>query len=65
MAEGLMANKVDKSCLISDVDNYQRKIPVKYWNVINFPSIWWIQTKQVSKRWLGSFAFVLKLVRKL
>ena len=60
-----MANKVDKSCLISDVDNYQRKIPVKYWNVINFPSIWWIQRKQVSKRWLGSFAFVLKFVRKL
>ena len=27
MAEGLMANKVDKSYLISDVDNYQRKIP--------------------------------------
>ena len=31
MAEGLMVNKVDKSYLINDADNYQSKC----WNVIN------------------------------
>ena len=61
MAEGLMANKFDKSCLISDVyetiavDSYQRKILSKK----NFPSMWWIQTKQGSKRWLGSLHLCL------
>ena len=35
------------------------KFQVKYWNVINFPSMWWIQTKQCSKRRLESLHLCL------
>ena len=35
------------------------KFQVKYCNVINFPSIWLIQTKQGSKRWLESLHLCL------
>ena len=35
------------------------KFQVKYWNVINFPSMWWIQIKQGSKRWLESLHLCL------
>ena len=35
------------------------KFQVQYWNVINFPSMWLIQTKQGSKRWLESLDLCL------
>ena len=35
------------------------KFQVKYWNVINFLSMWWIQAKQGSKRWLESLHLCL------
>ena len=35
------------------------KFHVKYWNVINFPSMWWIQTKQCLKRQLESLHLCL------
>ena len=35
------------------------KFHVKYWNVINFPSMWWIQTKQCLKRRLESLHLCL------
>ena len=62
-----MVNKVDKSYLISDVyeptgvNNYQRKIEssVLECYIINFPSMWLIQTKQGSKRWLESLDLCL------
>ena len=65
MAEGLMANEVDQSYLISDVyetiavDSYQRKIPSEVLKCYKFPSMWWIQTKQGSKRCLGSLHLCL------
>ena len=65
MAKGLMANKVDKSYLISDVYEQLLLIVIKgkfqetYWNVINFASMRWIQTKQGSKKWLESLHLCL------
>ena len=35
------------------------KFQVKYWNVLNFSSMWSIQTKQGLKRWLESFDLCL------
>ena len=52
-----MANKVDKSYLISNVyeaiavDSYQSEIPSEVY-CGSKQSMFWIQTKQGSKRWL-------------
>ena len=65
MAEGLMADRFDKSYLTSDVyvtiaaDGYQGKIPSEVLEFPNFPSMLWIQTKQGSKKRLGSLHLCL------
>ena len=35
------------------------KFQVKYWNVTNFLSMWWIQANQGSTRWLESLHLCL------
>ena len=65
MAEGLMADRFDKSYLTSDVyvtitaEGYQGKIPSEVIEFPNFPSMLWIQTKQGSKRWSGFLCLCL------
>ena len=65
MAKGLMANKIDRSYLITDVyetiavDSYQRKIPSEVLECYKFPSMSWIQTKQGYKKWEESLHLCL------
>ena len=41
------------------VDSYKRKIPNEVLECYKCSSMWWIQTKQGSKRWLGSLYLCL------
>ena len=71
MAEGLMANKVDKSYLISDVyeiiavDSYQRKIPSEVLKCYKFPKYVVDPNKARFKKVFRIFAFVLRFIKKL
>ena len=71
MAKGLMANKGDKSYLISDVyetiaaDSYQRKIPSKVLQCYNFSKYAVDPNKARFKKVVRIFAFVLRLIKKL
>ena len=65
MAEGLMANKVGKSFLISDVDNYQRKIPSEVLECYKFSKYVVDQNKARFKKVVRIFAFVLRFIKKL
>ena len=65
MTEGLMANKVDKSYLISDVDNYHRKIPSEELKCYKFPKYEVDPNKARLKKVVRIFAFVLRFIKKL
>ena len=71
MAEGLMANKFDKSFLISDVyeiiavDSYQRKIPSEVLECYKFSKYMVDQNKARFKKVVMIFAFVLRFIKKL
>ena len=71
MVEGLMANKVDKSYLISDVyvtisvDNYQRKIPSEVLECYTFSKYVVDSNKARFKKVVRIFAFVLRFIKKL
>ena len=71
MAEGLMANKFDKSYLISDVyetiavDSYQRKILSEVLEYYKFPKYVVDPNKARFKKVVRIFAFVLRFIKKL
>ena len=71
MAKGLMANKVDKSYLISDVyetiavDSYQRKIPSEVLKCYKFSKYVVDPNKARFKKVVRIFAFVLRFIKKL
>ena len=65
MTEGLMANKVDKSYLISDVDNYHRKIPSEELTCYKFSKYEVDPNKARLKKVVRIFAFVLRFIKKL
>ena len=71
MAKGLMANKVDKSYLISDVyetiavDSYQRKIPGEILKCYKFCKYAVDPNKARFKKVVRIFAFVLRFIKKL
>ena len=71
MAKGLMANKVDKSYLISDVyetiavDSYQRKIPSEVLKCYKFSKYLVDPNKARFKKVVRIFAFVLRFIKKL
>ena len=71
MAKGLMANKVDKSYLISDVyettgvNSYQRKIPSSVLECYKFSKYVVDPNKARFKKVVRIFAFVLRFIKKL
>ena len=65
MAEGLIANKVDKSYLIGDVDNYQRKIPHEVLECYKFSKYVVDPNKARFKKVVRIFAFVHRFIKKL
>ena len=71
MPEGLMANKVDKSYLISDVyetiavDNYQRKIPSELLECYKFSKYVVNPNKARFKKVVRIFGFMLRFIIKL
>ena len=65
MAEGLMAKKVDKPYLISDVDNYQRKIPSEVLECYKFSKYVMDPNKARFKKVVRIFAFMLRFIKKL
>ena len=71
MARGLMANKIDKSYLISDVyetiavDSYQRKIPSEVLECYKFSKYVVDPKKARFKKVVRIFEFVLRFIKKL
>ena len=65
MAEVLMAQKFDKSYLISDVDNYQRNIPSELLKCYIFSKYVVDPNKARFKKVVKIFAFVLRFIKKL
>ena len=71
MAKGLMANKGDKSYLISDVyetiavDSYQRKIPSEVLECYKFSKYVVDPNKAKLKNVVRIFAFVLRFIKEL
>ena len=71
MAKGLMANKIDKSYLISDVyetidvDSYRRKIPSEVLECYEFSKYMVDPKKARFKKVVRIFEFVLRFIKKL
>ena len=71
MAKGLMANKIDRSYLITDVyetiavDSYQRKIPSEVLECYKFSKYVVDPNKARLKKMGRIFAFVLRFIKKL